>query len=190
MTTAPFLLVGEAPNAASVDKPRLWLRPDRSGIRHSANRLLEFTGYDMRTYLRTFDRTNLIHELPPKDGRGRSFPMNWARLLAPDLLGQAARKNQCVILLGARLRQVFDWIGEEGPVPKQGVKYLHWYRATMKGSVMRPVVAVVPHPSGINRWWNSEDNRADARRFFQELQEDMSGFGRLIRQARRVVRTA
>ena len=29
--------------------------------------------------------------------------------------------------------------------------------------------AVLPHPSGVNLWWNKEENRRSARAFFSDL---------------------
>ena len=34
---------------------------------------------------------------------------------------------------------------------------------------------VIPHPSGVNRWWNDRKNRATARRFFKSLRASLRG---------------
>jgi hypothetical protein len=33
---------------------------------------------------------------------------------------------------------------------------------------------VVPHPSGVNRWWNDPANRAAARRFFEGVADEFA----------------
>lgn len=58
-----------------------------------------------------------------------------------------------VLLAGARVARAFGL---------QGQPWLSW-RAT------DPAVAVVPHPSGRNRWWNAPEDRAAARLFLSGI---------------------
>lgn len=44
-----------------------------------------------------------------------------------------------------------------------GNRYLRW-EYLRKGETY----AVLPHPSGVNRWWNEEENVARARDFLRE----------------------
>ncbi len=165
----PYLLLGEAPNAATQHHPRLWLLPDGSGIPHSANRLLEYTGYDLETYLTTFDRDNLLHHLPRRDGKGRGFPIVAARRGARRIFDGGDR-HRGILVLGKRVARAFRWLDSDlGSLPLAGVDYLTWFCVEDPRGLGGIPAVVVPHPSGINRWWNDAGNRAMARGFFVGL---------------------
>lgn len=141
------MLVGEAPNLATVDRPELWLRPDRSGIPHAANRLLAFSGLTLREYLRTFTvRTNLFLDLrvtlsrPHARERGRALMAQAEG--DPEVLG--------VVALGA-------WAAYGLGLKDEGV------RACVTGTRGRLTTCYVPHPSGRSRWWNVPVHRVRAR---------------------------
>lgn len=166
--TAPYLLVGEAPNAATVGVPELWLRPDRSGERHSANRLLGYTGWTAGQYMRTFDRTNLLDHCPPP------FSAPVARERAVALLADArAKRYRGIVLLGQRTANAFtQWHHLTGryPVFPADRTLLQWWGLGRCGEFVP--AAVCPHPSGLNQWWNDERNRIVAKAFFANLLED------------------
>lgn len=177
MKPQPLLLLGEAPNEATVGRPELWLRPDDSGIQHSANRLLKHTGYTLREYLRLFARDNLLHELPPRGGKGRQFPAKLAKEQAPRVHA-AALKHEGTLLLGRRVASAFQWclmvesegLRRPGPLVRASkVPYLQWHMAFSELNQKEFWAVIVPHPSGINTWWNDPDNRALARDFFDTL---------------------
>lgn len=46
------------------------------------------------------------------------------------------------------------------------------------------VVAVLPHPSGLNRWWNDARNRASARAFLREVALGLGPLGSRARARR------
>lgn len=172
---ATWLLLGEAPNAATEGLPRLWLRPDDSGIRHSANRLLEFTGYDWETYMRTFTRDNLVHRLPRRLGKGRNFPIATARREVPRVF---AEHELChgFLMLGKRVANAFTWysMGDVlAPIPRSKIEYLTWNWVVDSQGRRKPAI-VIPHPSGLNHWWNDEGNRERAREFFRSLLDGVS----------------
>jgi uracil-DNA glycosylase len=151
MSRKKILLVGEAPGKKVERYPKLWLRPDASGRRHAANRLLEYTGWTMKDYLEVFERTNFYETAQGasafKSGKTPS-PRQFDR--AEVLLNMMDTKC-CgrMILLGTRVARAF------GMKPS----WLRWAGG----------IAVVPHPSGRNRWWNHKKNRRAAKRFFKEL---------------------
>lgn len=170
-----FLLVGEAPNLAVESRPELWLCPDRSGIRHSANRLLEYSHLGHQAFHSCFDRTNLLHRAQPRVGCGRAFPLKEARAAADSLVVSAIEKGYLgIVVLGRRAATAFMWIAG---TPAPGPDYLKWGLASgmpVDSTRLLPLsiaVVVVPHPSGINQWWNSERNRKLAARFFQRINE-------------------
>jgi len=184
------MLLGEAPNCEVVARrPHLVLLPDDSGERHSANRLLEHTGYSREEYLRVFcDRRNLLRDLPPRAGRGRAFPRKLAEQAAYDLTvelsgrmslggnwpvvwpfyGPQPARLDLVVVLGSRVASAFKWhtgfLGKQvrKPQPLQSL-----YMGTDGTHWFS--AALVPHPSGLCQWWNSADNRKMAKRFFEEL---------------------
>lgn len=176
--TPPFLLVGEAPNAATEHRPELWLLPDDSGVSHAANRLREFSGYSHRTYRGLFERDNLLHALPPRQAKGRAFPVDLARAQSARVVRRAAEKHQAIVVLGRRAARAFQWYFRypEGriravtePMPLQFGLVAEWDTAGFLGGAVRG--AMVPHPSAVNRWWNEARNRDAARRFFDALLE-------------------
>lgn len=74
---------------------------------------------------------------------------------------EAARLGyQAVLLAGTRVAAAFGL---------RGIEYFDWTNFAI-GS--RLPVAVVPHPSGVNRWWNEEENRLAAMRFLMRVVDE------------------
>lgn len=100
--------------------------------------------------LAAFRVVNLLGFFPGSAGKGAHAPRAAFRAawmaLEPSLSG-------AVLLLGKRV----------GAAAAARPVYLEWER---RG---RYRLAIVPHPSGINRWWNDESNRTEAERFFRAL---------------------
>jgi uracil-DNA glycosylase len=145
---AQILLIGEAPGRSS--------RPGSQPI--TSRRLALLAGLDLEEFLGRFARTNLLASWPGKQpgGKGDLFPRSRARegfeVLAPRLAGYPA-----VVLLG---RRVAGSSGIERDVP-----WLTWVRAPWGPGR----VAVSPHPSGISRWWNEQENYDRAKGFWTDL---------------------
>ena len=162
------LLLGESPAAGTQHDPESWLAPGSSS---SADRLLKFTGYTEDEYLDTFARDNLLHYLPRRSGKGRNFPLSRAKRQVERIFRDRWAPNQRIVMLGRRVASAFDWVQWDrriGLIQHSEVRYLKWYRVMNKwGRVIR--AAVVPHPSGVNRWWNDANNRRRARTFFLGL---------------------
>lgn len=105
-------------------------------------RLAEYAGLTWSDYLALTERRNIFQE-----------PVEWSRVEAkgraevmfPQLLGRH------VILLGQRVADAFAF---------------HWPLLNWV-SVGGVTVAIVPHPSGKNLWWNEPENRSQARRFLR-----------------------
>ena len=172
--TRRFLLLGESPNKATEGRPELWLLPDHSTIQHSANRLLHHTGWSLATYLRVFPvRDNLVHQLPARGGKGRTFSRADGLIGASRVVAHSLEEHvDGIVMLGRRVASCFRFArrGERQGVPGPKWPWLSWglaWAAGDPGTVVR--AAVVPHPSGINQWWNDLDNQCDARTFFGEL---------------------
>ena len=136
------VLVGQAPSASGADRFE-----GRSGARLAT--LAELSRAD---FLATFERVNLLPFAGKDGGKGDAFDASAARLaagrLAPSLAGRR------VVLVGLAVAKAFGL--DEPPL-------LSW-------TVHRGMnVAVVPHPSGVNRWWNEPTNVAMAKAFLREL---------------------
>ena len=133
------VLVGEAP-------PRRGPLAPFEGL--SGRRLRGLAGSDLDDVL----MCNLFMVPMPRSGKGSAF---WAaearaRAAAWDLDG-----IDLLLMAGRRVARAFG-------VPAS-VRYLEPF--TVRGTA----AYVVPHPSGVNRWFNAETNRARFRRFFQAL---------------------
>ena len=129
----------------------MWLMPDDSGVQHAANRLLSLLEMTREEYLRTFDRTNLLHKC---QGRGRRGDL-WDPIAARDAADTMIRTQdepRRIILLGKRVGAAF--------VPN--TMYFQWWKAG------RHSVVVVPHPSGRNAWFNSPANRRTFRDWMRD----------------------
>lgn len=139
------LLVGEAPSRGGDPAAPLEGKIGR--------RLAEFSGLTFEEYLARTDRINLFGYWPGAAGKGSSFPMNEAVWLASLIKISRAKQSARVILLGKRVAKAF---GMRSPA------YLEW--CDFHGVQY----AVIPHPSGINRWYNSTANKSALRRFLSE----------------------
>lgn len=135
-------IVGEAPSRSGARA----LHPDDCS---SGRRLLEFTGWTRDEYL-SCNLVNLFDEPVAKWdaqlARGRATRL---RLSHCDLLVALGRRVERV--LAGSPRRTREWFSDLG----RGKFAIGWY--------------VAPHPSGLNRWWNDEVNRRQARRFFNKL---------------------
>lgn len=111
------------------------------------------SGLSFDEFLRTFDRANLLPLWPGPSGRkGAAFPVVAARLLADRMIGRF-RFDRTVVLLGKRTAAAFGLsVGYFEPV-----------------MIGRATVLVVPHPSGVNRWFNEPANVRRMARFMRRI---------------------
>ncbi len=134
------LLVGEAP-ARGTSRPF----EGNSGVR-----LRELIGEEAFGRL---DLANLYRRPMPRDGhKGSHFPVAGARRKAREF-SLPGGKGVVVLLAGQRVAKAF------------GVEARYFEPCLLR----RRVCYVVPHPSGVNRWYNVEINRWRAKRFFCAL---------------------
>ena len=124
----------------------------------------------MEFYLSTV-RTNVLPRYVGAGGGGDAFPMTDARSRAVEMAAEL--DGRVVVFVGRRVAEVFgykrlwfDW--EEGNFSVGHL--LVWCRR-----------AVMPHPSGRNRFWNDPRNVQDARSFMFELMRNESSIPRLRR---------
>lgn len=128
------LLVGM--NNPLSDRPgyALWPEPERCTGWHLWRMLHDRTGASPRDYVRAFARANLV--VGPWDPHR-------ATDLAHELQESGVLRGRRVILLGREVRRAFALPAQLIlPIEREGVRFHQ-----------------VPHPSGLNRWYNDVNNR-------------------------------
>lgn len=136
-----MVIVGQAPSKGA-DQIALG---GRSGAR--LRKLLGCS--DEAEFRARFDVLNILPKWPGKAGKGDRFPTATARAIARRLRFRSSR----VLLLG----KAADAFGVE--------EWFKWAAIDLLGGS----VCAVPHPSGVNRWWNEPSNMAVAAQFFEQL---------------------
>lgn len=141
------VIIGQAPGPNSGPTPF-------DGL--SGDRLARYMGFEGRGELRTrVDLMNVLKSYPgPKGSKGDAFPLRRARRGAQKIARQLHGRR--VLLAGKQVARAF------------GVRtgYFQW-SAHEKGFE----VAVIPHPSGVNHWWNDRANRLLFATFVQAILE-------------------
>src|SRR5258708_4171208 len=139
------LIVGEAPGkGGDASKPV----EGRVGARLAA-----CAGLTFEEFLTTFDRVNLLQEQPQDNGNGTDFNIKAAGRRAREL-ELSLEQLPLVMLLGKRVAAAFRMTRVE------------YFQAAFIGTVP---TFVVPHPSGINRWYNDLDNELQMIRFMRGI---------------------
>lgn len=105
---------------------------------------------------RAFDLVNLVDRWPGKAGKGDAFPMAEGRAAARAVLAVAPHDR--LVLCGANVARCF------GVRPD----------LLASGIVGGKVFLVLPHPSGVNRWWNAPGSRELAARALWDLRSTAS----------------
>jgi hypothetical protein len=108
-------------------------------------------GLCYKDYIRRFDRANVLVEFPGRHKRDDKFPLRDAKLAARSM--KQLLKGRHVILVGRNVAAVFNVLD----LPFHHASEYHDWCKTL---------AVVPHTSGRNHWYNSAANREEARRFW------------------------
>lgn len=119
-------------------------------------RLADLCGLDLDAFHLLFDRINLVQRFPGKAGKGDLFPLAEARIEALRLLMGGSTAGRPIVILGENVACAFF-------LPRPAVP-LAWRPHAILGDV-----AVCPHPSGVNRWWNDSSNLRRTRRFWRKL---------------------
>ena len=143
------LLIGQAPGPNTDPTRPLYPLPRSS----AGGRLAEFMGLEPKLYNSIFDKVNLLNEFPGRGKRDDKFPLRDAMIAASAM--RPLLKGRDVILIGRNVALAF------------GLQ-LEFHTWT---DMFTPAnwIAVVPHPSGRNHWYNSPENRVIAREFWKTL---------------------
>lgn len=136
-----LLIIGQAPSRTS--------DPDEPLTGRSGRRLADLLGVAFDVVL-TSERRNLNHKWTQKNGRD-GFDGREAADTAERIMSEDGPKR--VVILGAKVAGAFGltW------------KPLHSERAFGRSFLM------IPHPSGLNRWWNDSKNRRSAAVAFRRF---------------------
>ena len=148
------LLVGQAPsrNGGYGEKAL-----DAGRSTSASGRLLKLMDITRDEYLDRFSRINLIDYWPGslKSGKGDKFPMRDGRMAAHRLLQQGSGYH--ILCIGKKVGKCFNM--EDCYVWKD---YIQCFPFTTNR------VAMIPHTSGLNRYWNDPVNVQQAQSFLQE----------------------
>lgn len=169
-TTHKVLLVGEAPNGGGLRAHLLEsillralgqpaVRSCADAARFWLTILEDMPNSRLAGLLPEVHHVNLLDEYPGRKQRGSAFDAVTARRKADYLylwLQRRPARYPYVLLAGQRVASAFRFGGQRPfkAFPMAG-------RAT----------CVVPHPSGINRWWSDTPNRMEALAYLSDLGE-------------------
>lgn len=163
------LLVGEAPSRG--EARRATSRPGEP-LTHRGRcgkRIMLMCGLSAKQYYLLYDRANLLPPQAPSDFLGEkagdTFDYAAARRAAAGLVRTAiARRYHLVVLLGRRVQRAFGLELNEESV------YRSSFFAPVEAAGLKLVA--VPHPSGTSRWWNDQNNRLCAERFWRWVTQE------------------
>lgn len=142
-----LLLIGQAPNR--VGDPS---KPLEGRIAVLLSRL---AGVPAEEYLDKTERINLLCLWPGSapHGKGDAFPRTLAEISARSL--QPALRGRKIIFVGKAVAKTFH---------VKDTPYCTW----QVHHGLDYSYAILPHPSGIVRWWNSKKNRKNASAFLSQ----------------------
>lgn len=150
------LVIGEQPGRNTRTDCPVFPYPATS----SAGRLLKMLGVSGGEFLRSVDRVNAVPTLDLAHG--------WDPVAAEDYLAMMYNgglfRERRVLVLGARVRATLGF--DAGILKSTYAPEFRRYRAPRH---MRPKLwYFIPHPSGLNRWYNDPDNVRSAQLLLEE----------------------
>jgi hypothetical protein len=126
-----------------------------SGEAGAGARLAKLADMTLDGFLSRARTVNVLARWPGKSGKGDRFPLTkktFERSRRIEL-SEAYADASVVVLVGAAVCRVFDY-------PEL---------ADRPCEMNALGVAYLPHPSGVNRWFNVPANRAKAKQFLKEV---------------------
>lgn len=157
-TGQSILIVGMSPGARTpIGRPAL----DPHG-RGSGRRLVILSGIPIREFVTVFRRVNLLTDRAvgvARVGRGDRLVADIARSRAREIADAA--RGRSLLLAGQQVARAFGHSGR-----------LYRFEA-----VMGVRAATIPHPSGLNRYWNDPRNRNRFSTFMSVVAEETRKYG-------------
>lgn len=148
------VFVGQAPSRDS--------EPGQPFSGRSGEKLAGLLSVTKAEFLAKVRRINLIERYPGKNGKGDAFPVAEARMKALLLQERYMMRPVRFVLVGKNVARAFGI--------RRPQYFVHgWFYGPFQGMSW----TVVPHPSGVSRWWNDAGNRRKAKRFFTKLRRTM-----------------
>ncbi len=152
MSRVKPLIIGEAPGKhGDASKPV----EGRIGARLAA-----CFGLTLEEFLEAFDRVNLLQGQPQDSGRGTNFNVKEAGRVARSWeQSDFIDERPLVLLLGKRVAAAFKFTNAE-----------YFVKVKIAGAT----TYVVPHPSGVSRWWNELENELTMIRFMHQIVKEIN----------------
>ena len=139
------IFIGQAPGTRKADSAELAVLIGRTVAKRS--------GMEPSALESGFEAMNILDAHPGKNGKGDAFPVKKGDGAA--VVKERTKEDQLLLMMGRAVAracgakmdrpyfEVFSWEGRKA--------------------------AIIPHPSGINLWWNDGGNKAIARDFMLGL---------------------
>lgn len=148
-----LIFVGQAPSRETDGKPPFTGKCGRF--------LAELMGLTQEEMLRTHEFMNVLDHWPGASFKGDKFPVPEARIAAKKKLEQL--RGRTVVLLGHNVARAFDC---------KSFRYFEWYEIRNPenfSEVVVPLMTIVPHPSGVNRYYNDPTKRLIVSKFLRTI---------------------
>ena len=147
-------IVGEAPSRETRGMPPF------SG--KSGARLAQLAGLEPDALGDAFLLVNLLRGWPGQCGKGSAFPVPRGARAGDRVLPMLmAERVALVVLAGRRVQAALGF----GDADRPFLEWDHFAPWSPRGFSH----AVLPHPSGVNHWWNDPANETAARAFLRPL---------------------
>lgn len=164
-----ILVVGQQPNSNDPEDP---LSPDDK--MWAGYRVMSLAGLNPQSYRDTFHRVNINYE---NEGK---FTVSVAQRNRAIDIFKIVKKNDTLIILGTAVEKCFKGFFDSRLEP--------CIRTTMWKALEHPYLApgdqfytvrehwadvyLIPHPSGLNRWWNDPSNTLLATQTLRQIIAD------------------
>lgn len=150
-----WIIIGEAPNR--IGDPTT---PIEGRLGRRLAKLAWGDDANIPLFLAGFDKTNLLRRWPgARNGKGSAWNVEKARRAAKTLVD--VMKGRMLVLLGRRVAAAFEI------KPSRYFKPHALYGVQMEECPYKIIAFVVPHPTGINRWYNDPLHRKTAGAFMR-----------------------
>lgn len=114
----------------------------------AGKKLAQLAGLSLDDFLEATERINLLPRWLGKNGKGDQAPPRLLRNAARQLIHSGILDGRAVLVVGLATAKAID---------REAECRRTWHQVT------------IPHPSGINRWWNEPKNEQLASRVLREF---------------------